>query len=679
LPWLVRALGGSSAGAMAQPVGRITHVTRAPVTAPVTSTIIREPVKPNVTRTYTAGRTSLTGPASVQPPVVKRQAPTTTKTTKTTTYTGAAATTTTITTGPSSVSPPVKAAATATTTTTVQRAPPPQQEFQVDDLVEYYSSKKRWIDAVVEKYNSVDGTYDLDVRASASPSNIRKKRYKVGDQVVYVPKQQASSGRFQGQRKKVLRSLVGDKYEVCDEHNPSNKNIYHVRELRLPPAQESSVQPVPSAILVPASNRDEARDPLSSPAIPPPARWTSEPPCASEQDDPTTIATAPPDDEEYVEGQAVEYWSQTFNQYVATTVKKVNADGTVDLECKARAQRKKIRAKGDFSSMAPGAEAEIGGRGATFLAAPGGGSGQVSPAQPTESRGASGVVAPATPVLYSRTAGYAQKKIPVPTSKEVRCSKEPRGKNSYGAFVGPEIIFSGSFDPASAMREICTALQLPHEESSIEALTGFKGGMNKGIWFLRAPSRPMLVMKLVSAQRPHPSAETEAENLQRLARERPRMVTDLLVTFPVKLFKVAETHGKPLYDLLVMEAAEGQALVDLIPQLLSRTDPSSSTVLWKALYLIGSSLKKLHRAYQSQQHGDLQPNNVFVDTENERVTFIDIGGFGLSRPVGDVDHFSKSLKLLAGDGSPESGYGLEFERLGSAAFLAGYKGEPMPS
>jgi len=580
---------------------------------------------------------------------------------------------------------------------------PPLQEHAIDDLVEYFSSKGKWIDAVVVRYNG-DGTYDLDVRPQAVGTNIRKKVYQVGDDVVYVDSKHFVGAVFQGIPKKVVRVLEGDKYECSDS---KSTDVYHVRDLRQPTAPLASPRTgsppsmVPSVVLP-----QQAREPPSD------ARRLTTTPSAQEslggQQNPRqsriTIATVPDrperqtsapvvpaaQEDEFEEGEVVQYLSLTFKQYVQATVKKVNDDGTIDLDCKSRAQRKKIRKIAKAATV----EQDDKGKEQAGLATPrqrvdNEGS-SASPLRADRSRVQVDSVKPAVsrvpshPAISAVPAGYggAPPRLPPPMPQRLPSSKrpagEPRGKFSYGPLVGPRLNCTGPvFDPSGMVPELCRLLQMPAEEASIRAATGFKGGMNNGIWFLSSAARPTLVLKLVTSQRPHPSAATESENLRHLAATVPRLVKDLLVTFPVKLFSISQNGQSPIYDLLVMEAAEGKAAIDLFPQLYQKANPSNTAAVRKLLWHIGAAIKKLHRAYQNKQHGDMQPNNIFVDPETFKVTFIDIGGFGLSRPVGDVQHFQNSLKLLAGDG--DVGYGSNFSQAGTPAFLAGYNGEALPA
>lgn len=221
-----------------------------------------------------------------------------------------------------------------------------------------------------------------------------------------------------------------------------------------------------------------------------------------------------------------------------------------------------------------------------------------------------------------------------------------------------------TFDPTSAvlreqlMKELGAS---PH--SVIKAMEGFSGGLNEGIWFLSEPSksREELTLKLVRGTRKYPEFPTEAENLLRLHQSYPSIVLDGSVSFPFHIVHVS-TASAEKYDLLVMRKAPGQSFTDHISlKCCFRQMGKLQEIMGK----IGECLQRFHSSYGNQQHGDLQPSNIFYDEQSDRVTFIDLGGIGIPTMESDSEHFQKSMRLCYG------GYGPELMVDGMARFLHG--------
>merc|ERR1719331_3793684 len=98
-------------------------------------------------------------------------------------------------------------------------------------------------------------------------------------------------------------------------------------------------------------------------------------------------------------------------------------------------------------------------------------------------------------------------------------------------------------------------------------MTGFRGGLNEGVWFLSDPSNPSckdLVLKLVKCTRLSSRVVTEAENLVRLNNDHPRIASDPAVAFPVRIFKCMGPEQTHRYDLVVMWKVKGERMAELI-------------------------------------------------------------------------------------------------------------------
>lgn len=217
--------------------------------------------------------------------------------------------------------------------------------------------------------------------------------------------------------------------------------------------------------------------------------------------------------------------------------------------------------------------------------------------------------------------------------------------------VGELDIGSGKFDPTeSSMRSQLLTLLGYSQTSTIEEMTGFRGGLNEGVWFLsdtqQNPPVRDLVLKLVKCTRMSTRVVTEGENLVKLAADHPKIARDPAVAFPVRIFKC---HGpgpeRPhRYDLVVMWKAQGERMAELIAH---KWYSNALEDLWQIFELLGQTLAAFHMRYNDSQHGDFQPSNVFYDEESSHISLIDIGGMGVPTSESDTEHFNKSLKLLA--------------------------------
>jgi len=82
---------------------------------------------------------------------------------------------------------------------------------------------------------------------------------------------------------------------------------------------------------------------------------------------------------------------------------------------------------------------------------------------------------------------------------------------------------------------------------------------------------------------------------------------------------------------------------------------------------VGGKLAEFHSRYGNAQHGDFQPSNIFYDEERGDIRFIDIGGMDVPTTETDVQHFVRSLELLA------ETYGKQLVHQGRRSFEQGYR------
>jgi len=220
-----------------------------------------------------------------------------------------------------------------------------------------------------------------------------------------------------------------------------------------------------------------------------------------------------------------------------------------------------------------------------------------------------------------------------------------------GLEVGELDIGSERFDPTQPeLRAQLTAGLGFSPNSTIEEMTGFRGGLNEGVWFLsdqrQSPPVKDLVLKLVKCTRISSRILTEAENFVKINNDHPQIARDPGVAFPVRIFKCHGPAPERLhrYDLIVMWKVHGERLTEWIAH---KWYSKAFEELWQIFDRLGHIIYAFHDRYCDSQHGDFQPSNVFFDEESGDISLIDIGGMGVPTSEGDVDHFSKSLKLLA--------------------------------
>mmetsp|Transcript_73049 Transcript_73049/g.191507 ORF Transcript_73049/g.191507 Transcript_73049/m.191507 type:complete len:800 (-) Transcript_73049:100-2499(-) len=230
---------------------------------------------------------------------------------------------------------------------------------------------------------------------------------------------------------------------------------------------------------------------------------------------------------------------------------------------------------------------------------------------------------------------------------------------------------SDAFNPSQAglRQQLTSKMGLP-ASSTIEEMQGFRGGLNEGVWYLSEPSqgagvpREELVLKLVRCHRIATNILTEAENFLKLFRDFPGILNDKHVAFPVKIFSCHGLGGTKRHDLIVMRKVRGERLAELIAR---KWYGNQVPQLMQILEKLGVCLAEYHNRYgAASQHGDFQPSNIFYDEETDEITFIDVGGMGVPTMETDVEHFSKSMNLLA------EAYGFQLAIDGIRVFEQGY-------
>mmetsp|Transcript_17338 Transcript_17338/g.40412 ORF Transcript_17338/g.40412 Transcript_17338/m.40412 type:complete len:956 (+) Transcript_17338:96-2963(+) len=226
-----------------------------------------------------------------------------------------------------------------------------------------------------------------------------------------------------------------------------------------------------------------------------------------------------------------------------------------------------------------------------------------------------------------------------------------------------------TFDPSlPSLHAQLTAKLKVSKNSSIEALQGFKGGLNEGVWIVSDPvsSSPDFVLKLVRCHRIAPTVLTEAENFMEIAKNYPSIMHDPSIAFPVKIFACFAPDGVKKHDLITMHRCPGSRFAEVIAtKWYGKQLPALMTLFER----LGACLREYHNHYGNCQHGDFQPSNVFCDEETGRICLIDCGGMGVPTMETDVEHFSKSIRLLS------DAYGPNLLQDGIRHFEEGYRGK----
>lgn len=260
----------------------------------------------------------------------------------------------------------------------------------------------------------------------------------------------------------------------------------------------------------------------------------------------------------------------------------------------------------------------------------------------TETRSATAApVAVATQVAAPRTAQAAQV-----APAGAHALRPQGGAAAAGLEVGEVTVSAWPFDPSQPSTRSQLIAQLSAgPTATIQEMRGFRGGLNEGVWFLSDPaSDSQYVLKLVRGSRLDQSLLTESENFQKIAREYPAVTSDPAVAFPVRVLAVVGPAGAKKLDLIVMRRARGERLAEVIAR---KWYGGQVQALMHVLEKTGLCLGEFHARYGGVQHGDFQPSNLLYDEERDSLVMIDVGGMGVPTTVGDVAHFSNSVRLLA--------------------------------
>lgn len=199
--------------------------------------------------------------------------------------------------------------------------------------------------------------------------------------------------------------------------------------------------------------------------------------------------------------------------------------------------------------------------------------------------------------------------------------------------------------------------------ATVTAMQGFRGGLNEGVWYVACPGRDELVLKLVRCKRLATNILTEAENFAKLSTEYPTAYRDPQLALPLKILSCLGRGGEKKNDLIIMRKVRGERLAEWIAK---KWHGSQSPQMMQLFERLGARLAEYHARYGNAQHGDFQPSNIFYDEARDALCFIDMGGMGVPTMETDVEHFVKSLTLLA------QSYGNQLAIDGERHFKQGY-------
>lgn len=201
------------------------------------------------------------------------------------------------------------------------------------------------------------------------------------------------------------------------------------------------------------------------------------------------------------------------------------------------------------------------------------------------------------------------------------------------------------FDPnLPALRGQLLAALGASSSSRFEAMTGFHGGLNDGIWFLRGAPGETLVLKLVKYDRFAPPQLVEERIFSKLYQEVPHIAEDAHVAFPTKVFRLLGPNNVRKHDLFVMRKAPGKSLDHLISE---KWRSNRKGDIMKIFAKVGECLAQFHRRYGGRQHNDAGTQNILYDEETQHVTFIDLGGMGNKTDKTDVQRLSQLVLKLS--------------------------------
>ncbi|CAK0824138.1 unnamed protein product [Prorocentrum cordatum] len=209
--------------------------------------------------------------------------------------------------------------------------PPDGGEFCAGEPVEYWSTTHgKWLCARVLRAN-LDGSLDLDCRAGASKGQVRRPdaaaravlqeapaqpAFSIGELVEYY------STTYNGWVQAVVMAFCNGLYTLnCKPGVPPER----VRRIDGQPSVQPHAMPLAGAAL------QQAPPLLAPPAMP-----------RSDQAGPSGQAAVGVGDG-FPCGEQVEYFSSTHGRWLSTAVLGQNADGTVDLACRAAALPQNIR------------------------------------------------------------------------------------------------------------------------------------------------------------------------------------------------------------------------------------------------------------------------------------------------------------------------------------------------
>ncbi|CAJ1439756.1 unnamed protein product [Effrenium voratum] len=171
-----------------------------------------------------------------------------------------------------------------------------------------------------------------------------------------------------------------------------------------------------------------------------------------------------------------------------------------------------------------------------------------------------------------------------------------------GLYAG-EIHMGDSFEPSEQplMSQLLSELDI--SAAKIEAMTGFAGGLNDGVWFVsgsRQGKQEELVLKLVKCQRIASNVPTEAENLEKVYQQHPTISSDETLAFPSKIFSCVAPDGKRKHDLIIMRRVPGERLAEVICR---KYWAKQEAMLRQIFESLGQQLALFHSRY-NKQHGD---------------------------------------------------------------------------
>merc|ERR1719487_70156 len=379
-------------------------------------------------------------------------------------------------------------------------------------------------------------------------------------------------------------------------------------------------------------------------------------------------------------GERVQYWSDTFYKWVDAAVVKVNRDGSLDLDVKRGAHPNRIRPHGSIGDGPPvlNGDGAPGHMGSVLL--PSTPPQSTPPMSPPESMNEWETHDARAQQLSRAEPGFE----PRPTAAPAPADAASGAPKQFAALMPmPSCPLAGQlrmdgdkFEASRELPRILESLGLPAEtRANVEAMTGFTGGLNEGVWFLTVEAPGLngmthFAMKLVSSRRKYPTMPTEVENFHHMCMRWPAMRRDPTLAFPVKLLDCLPPSAKPTQNLIIMPRAIGTRLGDWLGLANARGQMDQIVASMESL---GRDLRAFHEKY-STHHADFQPSNVYLgrlsgqqgyEGEQQNV-LIDIGGVGTA--VGETDqvHFTKSLELLG------KAYGADFVRSATDAFMDGY-------